>query len=153
MTEFPNYRDDGGDKFQFEYQKSPPIELEERSITSWLEAICFNEGKKIRHIQLIFCSDEFLFNINEKYLSHPNYTDTIAFSYVTDPIEGDIFISIDRVSDNAQRYGNGIFAAELYRVLAHGLLHLCGYTDNSKKMKREMKVLEDNYLQTSPLFS
>ena len=104
------------------------------------------EKKKIASLQCIFCSDEYLLAINQQYLQHDYYTDIITFNLGTDEnIEGEIYISVERVKDNA-RLMHTSFKEELHRVVFHGILHLCGYKDKLKKEKEEMRRREDRLL-------
>jgi rRNA maturation RNase YbeY len=116
-------------------------------IKAWITNIVLLEGKSLKHLNYIFCSDAHLLSINQQYLAHDYYTDIITFdsSTHTDVIEGDIFISIDRVRDNAVTLGIS-FLVELNRVMAHGVLHLIGYDDTSLDLKNQMRVKEDSYL-------
>ncbi|MFD2036409.1 rRNA maturation RNase YbeY [Belliella marina] len=110
----------------------------------WLKTIAEQEGYKVGELTYIFCSDEYLYKINVEYLNHDTYTDIITFdnSEEADMIEGDIFISIDRVKENSARENNG-FQTELQRVMSHGILHLLGYKDKTKKDKKIMREMED----------
>ena len=95
-------------------------------------------------LNYVFCSDEYLLQINKDHLQHDYYTDIITFNNSTEPtkLESDIFISIDRVKDNALSLKTP-FEDELHRVIFHGILHLCGHGDKSKKEREEMRALED----------
>ena len=97
-------------------------------------------------LQFIFCSDDFLLDINKQYLKHNYYTDIITFNLGADVIEGEIYISIDRVKENAANY-NTSFKRELHRVIFHGVLHLCGYKDKLNEEKMIMRAKEVRYLQ------
>jgi probable rRNA maturation factor len=110
---------------------------------SWLKKVADKEGFSINNLNYIFCSDEYLHKINLEYLDHDTYTDIITFdnSEEESSIEGDIFISIERVRENSQTL-NTIFEDELKRVIVHGLLHLCGYDDHTPEDKAEMRRLE-----------
>jgi rRNA maturation RNase YbeY len=120
-------------------------------IKDWLLHIIRLEGKTLKHLNYIFCSDAHLLFINQQYLAHNYYTDIITFdsSDCIDVIEGDIFISIERVRDNAFDIGISFFL-ELNRVIAHGVLHLIGYDDTSADLKKLMRQKEDSYLSLSP---
>jgi probable rRNA maturation factor len=111
----------------------------------WLKTIAEKQGYKIIDLNYIFCSDEYLYQINLEYLNHDTYTDIITFdnSEERNSIEGDIFISIERIKENAENLNNGI-DLEILRVMSHGLLHLMGYKDKSKQDKKQMKEMEDN---------
>lgn len=116
------------------------------NITSWIEYIITHEGKKLGDINYIFCDDEYLLKINQDYLQHDYYTDIITFDYVKGKkISGDIFVSVTRVSENAPLLSKS-FEEELHRVLAHGVLHLCGYKDKTEAEIKEMRNKEDFYL-------
>lgn len=121
-----------------------------RKTKSWLQSIIKAEGFTLNQLNYIFCSDEYLLNVNRQYLEHDFYTDIITFDNSEEEavVEGDIFISIDRVKDNAQEL-NKPFEEELLRVLAHGILHLVGYDDHEDEQEHEMRAKEDFYLATS----
>lgn len=152
-----NNGDSEVDKLQFEIvdvEFSFPNHL---PITHWILQVCKDENKALTFITFIFCSDEYLHQINVDYLQHDNYTDVITFPYAAaDFIEGDIFISIDRVKDNANLF-QSTFQNELYRVMIHGVFHLCGYLDKTEDQKKAMRAKEDaaltnlyaNYLKKS----
>ena len=117
----------------------------EGAVVSWLGAVAAEEGKAVEAIDYIFCSDEFLLEINKKYLDHNFYTDIITFPLNNDPIEANVFISIVRVTENAQLYKQS-FEDELHRVIVHGLLHMIGYNDKNELDEKEMRKKEDYYL-------
>lgn len=113
---------------------------------SWLEKLIVAEGKKPGKISYILCDDAFLLKVNQDFLQHDFYTDIITFDYVKGKtISGDIFVSLQRVSENAELLSKD-FEEELKRVLAHGVLHLCGYKDKTDEEKKEMRGKEDFYL-------
>ncbi|MEZ4918861.1 MAG: rRNA maturation RNase YbeY [Saprospiraceae bacterium] len=113
----------------------------------WLISVASDEGTPFFELSIIYCSDEHLRDINVEYLDHDYYTDIITFPHSDNAVHGDLFISIDRVQDNAQT--NGVaFEEELRRVMVHGVLHLCGYGDKSEEEARLMRSKEDHYLQT-----
>ncbi|MBR3579280.1 MAG: rRNA maturation RNase YbeY [Bacteroidales bacterium] len=108
----------------------------------WLTALAATHGKKLGDINYIFCDDNYLLQLNLQYLQHDTLTDIITFDYVEgDLLNGDIYISVERVRENAEIFGV-TFDEELLRVLAHGLLHLCGFKDKSKKDAAEMRSQE-----------
>ena len=118
-----------------------------RNIKTWLSAVAQEEGKKIEEVSYIFCSDDFLVCVNEQYLRASYFTDVITFDYCKeDTISGDIFISVDRVKENAKLYEQSFFS-EMLRVILHGILHLCGHKDKTKKEEAKMRETEDYYLQ------
>lgn len=113
---------------------------------SWLEDVVVSEGAQLGDIQFVFCSDDYLLEINRKYLNHDYFTDIITFDYSVDNfISGDLFVSIDRVSDNAALYNCTVFN-EFLRVCVHGVLHLLGYKDKAPKDIDIMRSKEDLYL-------
>ncbi len=113
---------------------------------AWLEDIILSEGKKLGEISYIFCNDEYLLKVNQDYLQHDYYTDIITFDYVKGrTISGEIFVSLQRISDNASTLSRE-YEEELRRVLAHGILHLSGYKDKSEAEEKEMRNKEDFYL-------
>lgn len=120
---------------------------QQKVIEEWILNIVTLEGKSLKHLNYIFCSDAHLLSINQQYLAHDYYTDIITFdsSLSTDVIEGDIFISIDRVRDNASSLGIS-FLIELNRVIVHGVLHLIGFDDTTPASKNLMREKEDSYL-------
>lgn len=125
-----------------EFELSQPDVLAE-----WIKAVIEREGCTLQQASYIFCSDEYLYNLNQEYLNHDTYTDIITFPYAAPPmIEGDIFISVDRVKDNARQFG-APFEQELYRVMIHGILHLCGYPDKSPEEKASMREKEEEALK------
>lgn len=118
----------------------------EEDLKTWMENIITSEGKKIGDINYIFCDDEYLLKINQEYLQHDYYTDIITFDYVKGrTISGDIFVSVTRVKDNATTLSRN-FESEFHRVLAHGILHLCGYKDKSEEEIKEMRAKEEEYI-------
>lgn len=115
-------------------------------LSSWIENTIETEGATLGAVSYIFCSDDYLHQMNVEYLNHDTLTDVITFPYNDNPIEGDIFISIDRVKDNAQDLAVA-FDDELHRVMIHGVLHLCGYSDETDEQEAEMRQKEDEYLK------
>ena len=113
---------------------------------AWLNAVAKEESKKITELNYVFCSDKYLLEINQTYLQHDTLTDIVTFdnSEYADKIEGDIFISHERIVENASTYGTA--ETELQRVMVHGLLHLIGYKDKTKADKQLMTEKEDYYL-------
>jgi rRNA maturation RNase YbeY len=114
--------------------------------TKWLEEIILSEEKKLGEINYIFCDDEYLLKVNQDYLQHDYYTDIITFDYVKGKtISGEIFVSLQRISDNASTLSKD-YEEELRRVLAHGVLHLSGYKDKTEEEEQLMRSKEDFYL-------
>ncbi len=115
-------------------------------ITRWVEDVCFDYGKQPGEICYIFCSDEFILNVNNQYLQHDYYTDIITFDYCEgDLISGDLFISLDTVMSNSTKFKQN-FENELYRVIIHGILHLCGLKDKTAEEARQMRSAEEKAL-------
>ncbi len=116
-------------------------------ISQWIHKILHNEEKQLEHINIVFCSNEYLLKINKDYLNHNYFTDVITFPYhkTNMPIQGDIFISIPQVEHNSYQFFTA-FEEELNRVMAHGVLHLIGYSDYSNYEKEIMEEKEDYYL-------
>ena len=124
-------------------------------IKSWIKQVIKSENKKTGNINFILCSDEFLLGLNQQFLKHDYYTDVISFDQSNDKqtISGDIYISIDRVKENAintkQQKTNTrkVVEKELHRVMIHGILHLLGYDDKTIPKKKHMRAKEDNCLK------
>ena len=130
----------------FNYESDFSLEQEE-VYASWIETIVESENKILGEISYIFCDDEYLHTINMQYLNHDTLTDIISFDYSDgDVISGDIFVSIERVEDNAKDFKVS-FGEELKRVLAHGVLHYCGYKDKSEKDALLMRSKEDEQIK------
>lgn len=115
----------------------------EQAFADWLSAVIVSENKNEGEINYIFCDDEYLHKINVEYLNHDTLTDIISFDYTLgNELNGDIFVSVERVEDNAKDF-NVSFIEELKRVLAHGILHYCGYKDKSDFEAELMRSKED----------
>ncbi|WP_291114782.1 rRNA maturation RNase YbeY [Flavobacterium sp. UBA6135] len=115
----------------------------ERAFKSWLSQVVLSEEKTIGDINYIFCDDVYLHKINVDYLNHDTLTDIISFDYtIGNVLHGDIFISVERVRENAAEF-NVSFEDELKRVMAHGVLHYCGFKDKSAKDQKTMRSKED----------
>lgn len=113
----------------------------------WLKTVAGSEMRRIGDINIIFCSDNYILDVNMKYLEHDYFTDIITFDYCEKGIlSGDLFISIDSVRENASFYGTD-FEDELNRVMVHGILHLIGYDDHSENDIAQMRAKENYYLQ------
>ncbi len=115
-------------------------------IKRWIKQVVENAGFKLGSVSYIFCSDEKILEVNKQYLNHDFYTDIITFDYVEkDIINGDIFISTDRVRENAKNF-NVAFEEELHRVIIHGILHLLGQQDHTPKEEKQMRKKENEAL-------
>lgn len=120
-------------------------DLKYRSIKKWIASEIEIEACELGNINYIFCSDEYLLKLNIEHLNHDYYTDIISFDYCEDNIiSGDLYISIDRVKENSILFGAG--ETEIYRVIIHGVLHLCGYKDDTEEECEAMRKREDQAL-------
>ena len=123
--------------------KTPP----KKKLRIWLCSVASSEKKKIKTLVYNFCSDEELLQINQQFLKHNTYTDIITFDYSEGEfISGEIYISIERITENAIKE-KVLFEEELLRVISHGLLHLCGYKDKSTAHKKAMRIAEDKAIK------
>lgn len=130
----------------FNYENDFELQNEDQIVT-WISAVILSENKKEGDINYIFCDDDYLLNLNEQYLDHDTLTDIISFDYsVGNELHGDVFISVERVRENAQDF-NVTFEEELKRVLVHGVLHYCGYKDKSEQDKQLMRSKEDEKIK------
>ncbi len=121
---------------------------QKQKVREWVHKTAIEEGfKRVTELNFVFCSDDYLLNINKQYLQHDTYTDIVTFDSSDEEsiIAGDIFISVDRVRDNAQKFKVSE-TDELHRVIVHGVLHLCGYLDKKKEDKEKMTAKENVYL-------
>ncbi|WP_396597684.1 rRNA maturation RNase YbeY [Dokdonia sp. R86516] len=124
-----------------DFELSNPGEL-----LQWLTSVIEAEQKQMGEINYIFCDDSYLHKLNVEYLNHDTLTDVISFDYTSgDVISGDVYISVERVEDNAADFKTS-FKDELSRVMVHGLLHYCGYKDKSEDEAKEMRAKENLYL-------
>jgi rRNA maturation RNase YbeY len=119
-------------------------------IKAWLRSVAAQHGHAIGDLNYIFCSDDYLLDINRRYLGHDYYTDIITFDSREDAsslkIDGDIFISVETVRANGDEYGEG-FEREMMRVVVHGLLHLCGRDDRTETQQKQMRMAENAALE------
>lgn len=121
--------------------------IRRRATGEWIKGAIKDQGKKTGDISFVFCSDAYLLEINKKYLEHNYFTDIITFDYVEgERVSGDIFISVDRVHENAELFKTS-FSDELNRIIIHGVLHLVGFKDKSAEEKKVMTDMEDFYLK------
>jgi probable rRNA maturation factor len=137
---------------------------DKKQLKQWITTVVHSKNRRVGDIAFIFCSDEYLLEINKQYLNHKTLTDIITFDYSKEnpqlPISGDIYISIDRIKYNAQKFAVSD-ENELYRVIIHGVLHLLGYKDKTKAAKDEMtkqenfclKLLEKNSIHQNSVKS
>jgi len=142
MTDFPSLPFEKGEKIEFN-TADINFQLDEKdNLISWLKNIIDFESGSVEKLNYVFCSDQFLHELNVKYLQHDTLTDIITFPIQENPIQSDIYISLDRVKENAQSLSLP-FHQELNRVIVHGLLHLLGYGDKTPKEKALMREKED----------
>ena len=135
-------------KIQFyALDRNPPLK-ERTRLKFFIEKLFITEKRKLGNLSYIFCSDEHLLTINKDFLKHDFYTDVITFdlSSSTNEIEGEVYVSVDRIKDNAKQLGVS-FKEELHRVIFHGALHLCGYKDKNKTDQQQMTLAENRYLK------
>lgn len=134
------------EEVNFLYEDKAPLQ-------DWILDILEKEDRTAHYINIIFCDDKYLLKVNQDYLDHDYYTDIITFQYEENPIEGELFISIERVRENAKERDLS-FANELHRVIAHGILHLIGFGDKSEEDITTMRTKEDEHLSRAKhLFS
>lgn len=120
----------------------------QKKLVKWISDVISSEGLQVGEINYIFCDDSYLNKINQEFLNHDTFTDIISFDYTLGKeVGGDIFISIERVLENAEKF-NEVFENELHRVMIHGILHFMGYKDKTKKEKTLMRTKEDEKIFT-----
>jgi rRNA maturation RNase YbeY len=133
-------------KIDIFFEETKPIKLKKTVLKKHIISLISSELKKTGNISIVFCSDDYLLEMNNKYLEHDYFTDIITFDYVeNDIVSGDLFISIDRVNDNAEKFKT-TFLNELVRVVFHGVLHLTGYKDKTTPDQKLMREKENFYL-------
>ena len=119
----------------------------ETELSDWISVVVHSENCQLGEINYIFCDDQYLLEINQQYLDHDTLTDIISFDYsVGKKLQGDVFISVERVRENAHSFKVS-FEEELSRVMIHGILHYCGYKDKCDSEKKIMRAKEDFYLK------
>jgi len=130
----------------FYFEEVNPISIHKKILILHLNSLIKNELKKTGEVSVVFCSDEYLLKMNKDYLNHDYYTDIITFDYVEgNTISGDLFISLDRVKENAKKFNTPVLH-EVFRVVFHGTLHLLGYKDKTEEEQKLMREKEDYYL-------
>lgn len=121
--------------------------IKKRETTAWIKAVAETYGKKVGEIAYIFCLDEKILEVNRQYLQHDYYTDIITFDYCEGKkLSGDLFISLDTVRTNAEQF-DAAYETELYRVIIHGILHLCGINDKGPGEREIMEAAENKALE------
>lgn len=131
---------------KFFFEQTKPMLLRRSILKEVIKRIIGDEGFTVGEVSVIFCNDEYLLDINQRFLEHDYYTDIITFDYSDKQIiSGDLYISLDRVNENAKLFDTSFFL-ELQRVIFHGILHLVGYDDKNDEMKKVMREKENFYL-------
>ena len=135
-------------KVNFHFNLVQPYLPNRRILKEFVIKLFNKEGKPLQNVDYVFCTDEFLLQLNQDFLQHDYYTDIITFTLSAPklPIEGEIYISTERIKENAKEYDRTSLN-ELHRVMFHGALHLCGYKDETKRQKAIMTSKEDYYLK------
>jgi probable rRNA maturation factor len=138
---------------KFSFHEVAPVLDNRNALKLFLIKLFRKEATRLEALQYVFCADSYLLKINREFLAHDEYTDIISFNLArpNEPVSGEIYISIERVRENAINLGMP-FKTELHRVIFHGALHLCGYKDKSKKDRLLMRKKEDEYLKAYGLF-
>lgn len=132
---------------EFFFEEIEPLKIDKKQVKKYIQNLVNSENKKLGEISVIFCSDDYLLKINREFLQHDFYTDIVTFNYVKkNVVSGDLFISIDRVIDNAKHFKTKN-KEELMRVIFHGVLHLVGYNDKEEEEKKIMREKENHYLK------
>lgn len=145
LGDFPQEHTTDSPSISFQVIDTEFVLSHQEETQEWILSTLTLENRQCSYIDFILCDDAYLLNINKEYLQHDYYTDIITFPLKDDPIESNVFISIDRVRENAQFYKVD-FEEELHRVIIHGVLHLIGYDDKSEDDKTKMRAKEDEYL-------
>jgi len=133
---------------QFHFLQESSLPKERRRLKAFIESIFKKEKTALKSVSYIFCSDDYLLGINQQFLKHNYYTDIISFNLAPGgaPVEGEIYISLDRVKENASGL-NESYITELHRVIFHGVLHFCGYKDKLADDVRLMRKKEEQYIR------
>ena len=130
----------------FFHKESVTLNLDTTLLSNWIENAVFSLGYSLKNLSFIFCDDEYLKKINIQYINHSYYTDIITFDYSdNEGLVGDVFISVERVKENAEKFKIS-FNKELFRVIIHGVLHLCGFNDKTEKEIKEIRRQENHFL-------
>lgn len=145
MPDFPSQ--EKTEKIEFFFEDIDFELKNSQDIIQWIIEAILRENFQLSHLNFIFCSDSYLHDINLQYLNHDTYTDVITFPYSEEEVEGDIFISVDRIKENAANFEVS-FEEELCRVMIHGVLHLCGYGDKTEEEILLMRQKENAHLKS-----
>lgn len=131
---------------QIFFEDIPSLKVNKTYLKKYIKELITKELFKVGNVTIIFCSDAYLLEINKQYLNHDYYTDIVTFDYGENSvISGDLFISVDRIKENAENF-KATFKEELFRVVFHGVLHLVGYNDKTEEEHKEMRQKENYYL-------
>lgn len=141
------------DKIIYNFIKTEILDFNPEFFSLWIEAVIMDNGFSLEELSYIFCDDAYLLDINKTHLNHDYYTDIITFNYNDKlSLSGDLFISYERVVDNAKLLKVNVFD-ELCRVMVHGVLHLVGFNDKTKEEEIEMRSMENKYLDKRNSFT
>ena len=135
-----------------EHSKIKMPKIKKRNVSAWIKKVAELHGKKVGDLSYLFCSDDHILEVNREYLQHDYYTDIITFDYTEeDVISGDMVISVDTIATNAEKF-NTSFESEFFRVVIHGVLHLCGINDKGPGEREIMEKHEDEALEVAKNF-
>lgn len=135
-----------------EHSKIKMPKIKKRNVSAWIKKVAELHGKKVGDLSYLFCSDDHILEVNKEYLQHDYYTDIITFDYTEgDVISGDMVISVDTIATNAEKF-NTSFESEFFRVVIHGVLHLCGINDKGPGEREIMEQHEDEALEVAKSF-
>lgn len=138
--------------YEKEHSKIKMPKIKKRNVSAWIKKVAELHGKKVGDLSYLFCSDDHILEVNKEYLQHDYYTDIITFDYTEgDVISGDIVISVDTIATNAEKF-NTSFESEFFRVVIHGVLHLCGINDKGPGEREIMEQHEDEALEVAKSF-
>ncbi|MBE6327635.1 MAG: rRNA maturation RNase YbeY [Bacteroidales bacterium] len=138
--------------YEKEHSKIKMPKIKKRNVSAWIKKVAELHGKKVGDLSYLFCSDDHILEVNKEYLQHDYYTDIITFDYTEgDIISGDMVISVDTIATNAEKF-NTSFESEFFRVVIHGVLHLCGINDKGPGEREIMEQHEDEALEVAKSF-
>ncbi|MCQ2190519.1 MAG: rRNA maturation RNase YbeY [Paludibacteraceae bacterium] len=135
-----------------EHSKIKMPKIKKRNVSAWIKKVAELHGKKVGDLSYLFCSDDHILEVNKEFLQHDYYTDIITFDYTEeDVISGDMVISVDTITTNAEKF-NTTFESEFFRVVIHGVLHLCGINDKGPGEREIMEKHENEALEVAKSF-
>lgn len=138
--------------YEKEHSKIKMPKIKKRNVSAWIKKVAELHGKKVGDLSYLFCSDDHILEVNKEFLQHDYYTDIITFDYTEgDVISGDMVISVDTIATNAEKF-NTSFESEFFRVVIHGVLHLCGINDKGPGEREIMEQHEDEALEVAKSF-